>query len=74
MNPLEPLSSRGNKDHSTISRKFGLVRYCQTFSNHSAPEGTRIIFHEFGAVQHYQTSSNHSAPEGTMVVECSVKW
>ena len=43
LNPLKPLSSRGNKDHRVISRSFGVVQLCKTCSNHSTTQQNRPI-------------------------------
>lgn len=40
-NLLEPLRSRGNKDHSIISHEFVVVQLFQTCSSHSTAHGTR---------------------------------
>ena len=40
-NLLDPLSSRGNKDHKVFSYEFGVVQLFRTSSNHSTTQGTR---------------------------------
>ena len=35
-NLVEPLSSRGNKDHKIISHEFGVIQLFRTYSNHSS--------------------------------------
>ena len=69
LNLLEPLISRGNKDHRIISHEFVVVQHIRTCSNHSATRGARPVAEfdsssgwcdEFSVAQLFRTCSNHS--------------
>ena len=53
---LEPLSSRGNKDHRVISHEFRVVQLFQTSSNHNTTQGTRPMV----KLDHGQTRHRHA--------------